>query len=243
MYLKFLAIMVALGISVNSYAQQDEAATIRAALKVIFDDMQIDRVEPSDIPGLYMVAIGAEIFYVTGDGKYLLRGDLIDLENRDNLTERQRAVARVALLGNVPESEFIEFAPEKPEHTVYVFTDITCGFCQKLQHDIGEINNRGIAVKYLAFPRDGANTVTSKNMESVWCADDPKQAFVDAMIGLGVKPADCENPPVNRHFSLGQAVGVRGTPAIFTRDGRYLPGYLPPDELLAALKSTAKPEN
>lgn len=241
MYLKILAILFALSVSVNLRAQDEARGVIKESLKEIFQGMQIDRIEPTVIPDLFMVSIGAEIFYVSGDGKYLLRGDLIDLVNKNNISEQERTVARVALIKKVPETEFIEFAPTKPKHTVYVFTDITCGFCQKLQHDIAEINNQGIAVRYLAFPRDGANTMTAKNMESIWCADDRPQAFSDAMIGLGVQPADCENP-VNAHFALGQAMGVRGTPAIFTEDGRYLPGYLPPTELLRAVRNNVDPD-
>jgi len=236
MYLKLLAILCALVISVNSLAQQEQAGVIKDALKLIFQDMQIDRVEPSEIPGLYLVTIGAEVFYVTGDGKYLLRGDLIDLAQKSNLSEQARTVARISMLNKIGANDYIEYAPAKTDHIVYVFTDITCGFCQKLQHDIADINAQGIAVRYLAFPRDGLNTPTAKNMESIWCADDRPQAYTDAMIGLGVKPLDCKNP-VNAQFALGQAMGVRGTPAIFTEDGRYLPGYMPPNELLKAVKN------
>lgn len=236
MYLKSLAILVALAISVNACAQQDQARAITNALKEIFKDIQIDSVKPSEIPGLYLVMIGSEVFYVTGDGKYLLRGDMIDLANKTNLSEQQRSVARVAIIQKIPPSDYIEFAPEKTEHTIYVFTDITCGFCQKLQADIADINARGIAVRYMAFPRDGINTVTSKNMESIWCAKDRQDAFSAAMIGLGVDPVSCKNP-VNAQFELGQTLGVRGTPAIFTEDGRYLPGYMPPDQLLQEVKN------
>lgn len=241
MYLKLLTILIALTLSMSPLAQEGPDGVIRAAMKDLFQDIEIDRVEQSQIPGLYLVTVGAEIFYVSGDGKYLLRGDLIDLAQKSNLSEQARTVARVGMINKIPAGEYIEFAPEKPAHTVYVFTDITCGFCQKLQHDIADINAQGIAVRYLAFPRDGANTATSKNMESIWCAEDRSQAFSDAMIGLGVKPADCENP-VNRHFALGQAMGVRGTPAIFTEDGRYLPGYLPPTELLRAVRNDVDPD-
>ncbi len=236
MYLKSLAILVALLISVNSVAQQEQTEAITNSLKGIFQDIQIDGVKQTEIPGLYLVMIGSEVFYVTGDGKYLLRGDLIDLSNKTNLSEQQRSVARVAMIKKIPASDYIEFAPEKTEHTLYVFTDITCGFCQKLQGDIAEINARGIAVRYMAFPRDGINTVTSKNMESIWCAKDRQNAFSAAIIGLGVDPVSCKNP-VNDQFVLGQAMGVRGTPAIYTEDGRYLPGYMPPDELLKAVKN------
>jgi thiol:disulfide interchange protein DsbC len=241
MYMKLVTILFAMSLSLGAIAQEVPEGTIREALKQLFQDIEIDRIEQSQIPGLFLVTIGAEVFYVSGDGKYLLRGDLIDLVQKSNLSEQARTVARVGLINKIPAGEYIEFAPEKPEYTVYVFTDITCGFCQKLQHDIADINAQGIAVRYLAFPRDGSNTTTSKNMESIWCAEDRPQAFSDAMIGLGVKPADCENP-VNRQFALGQAMGVRGTPAIFTEDGRYLPGYLPPAELLRAVRNDVDPD-
>lgn len=239
MYMRLLTILVALMISVNSMAQQEPAEAIKNALTVVFQDIKPDRIEPSEIPGLYLVTMGAEVFYVSGDGKYLLRGDLIDLKNKNNLSEVQRGVARVDLIKKIKSDEYIEFAPEKTEHVIYVFTDITCAFCQKLQRDIELIKGKGIAVRYLAFPRDGINTPTAKNMESVWCADNRQNAFAAAMVGLGVTEATCKNP-VNQHFELGQAMGVRGTPAIFTTDGRYLPGYLPPDELLSAIKNESK---
>ena len=235
MYLKLLVILVVLALPVNSVAQQPQTEAINSALKGIFQDIKIDSVKASEIPGLYQVDIGAEVFYVSGDGKYLLRGDMIELASKSNLSELQRNIARTAMIARIQPTDYIEFAPEKTEHTLYVFTDITCAFCQKLQHDIAEINARGIAVRYLAFPREGANSVTSKHMDSIWCAKERQDAFSAAMIGLGVDPSSCESP-VNAQFELGQSMGVRGTPAIFTEDGRYLPGYMPPDELLQAVR-------
>ena len=58
MYLRFLAILVALTVSVNCGAQGKQVETIKSALKVIFQDIEVDRVEPSEIPGLYLVTVG-----------------------------------------------------------------------------------------------------------------------------------------------------------------------------------------
>jgi thiol:disulfide interchange protein DsbC len=237
MYMKILGILMCLLISSNLFAGPEEEQAIRKSISTVLPDLKVDLIEESAIPGLYTVVIGAEIFYVTPDGQYLLRGDLIDLSNKTNLSEEKRTIARRGILKTVPADQFITFHPETIEHTVYVFTDITCGFCQKLQSEVKDINKRGIAINYLAFPRAGLNTVTSKKMESVWCAENREEAFVDAMIGLDVRPKDCNNPVVD-HFGLGQAMGVRGTPAIFTEDGRYLPGYMPPDDLLKAIEQT-----
>ncbi len=200
----------------------------------ILPDVEISRIEESSVTGIYSVLIGAEILYVSADGKYLFKGDLIDIPNKSNVSEENRSVARKAILKNIPKSELITFSPENPKYSVYVFTDITCAFCQKLQKDIADINERGIAVNYLAFPREGVNSVSSFRMESVWCAKDRNSAFMDAMLGMDIEPTDCENPVVE-HYELGQAMGVRGTPAIYTEEGRYLPGYMPPEDLLNAV--------
>jgi thiol:disulfide interchange protein DsbC len=229
-----LLILAGLVFSLKSPGQEDAVETVKASLQTILPDMEIDKVEESGIPGLYTVMIGAEILYVSADGQYLLKGDLIDIPNRSNLSEEKRAGARQAILKTIPKQEFITFSPDNPRHTVYVFTDITCGFCQKLQGDIQKINDRGIAVNYLAFPREGSDSATARRMQSVWCAKDRQTAFIDAMIGLAVNSPECDNP-VTEHFGLGQTMGVNGTPAIFTEDGTYLRGYLPPDELLKVL--------
>ena len=41
---------------------------------------------------------------------------------------------------------------------------------------------------------------------------------------------DCANP-VARQYDLGGEIGVTGTPAIVTEDGRMLPGYMPAQQL------------
>jgi thiol:disulfide interchange protein DsbC len=231
MYFKSIITLFTLAISVNAIADTD---AIKNSLQDVLPDFEVSRIQESQIPGLYMVSIGAEVIYVSANGQYLIRGDIIDLVNKNNLTEVERTVERVVLLKDIPKQDYIEFAPVNPQHTIYVFTDITCGFCQRLQADVTEINNKGIAIRFLAFPRSGPGTESSVRMESIWCAEDRKTALTDAMIGIGVREAKCQNP-VNENFALGQAMGVRGTPAIFTEDGRYLPGYMPPEELLQAV--------
>jgi len=234
MYLKLFIILTTVCISVNSLAEQTNIDKVKESILLILPDMEIDLVEQSEIPGMYTVLIGAEVFYVSEDGNYLLRGDLINIPKKLNLSEQKRTVARKNLLDIVPEKDFIHFSPDNPDHTVYVFTDVTCPYCQRLQGDIKDINEKGIAVKYLAFPRQGLDTPVATMMKKIWCSDNREEALLDAMIGLELDDVDCANPVVEQ-FSLGQALGVRGTPAIFTESGRYLPGYMPPEKLLEML--------
>ena len=219
-------------------ADQGREDFLRKAITDVFPDVEITRIKPAPIPGLYEVMLGTEMIYLSEDGRYILQGDLIDLGEKINLSEQEREAARKRVLENIPASETIDFVPGAAQHTVYVFTDITCGYCQLFHRDMAELNGRGVAVRYLAFPRAGVDSESFREMESVWCAADPNEAMTLAKGGRPVKPAQCDNP-VRRQYELGQTLGVRGTPAIYLENGREMPGYVPPDDLLEALQQHA----
>ena len=63
----------------------------------------------------------------------------------------------------------IAFAPSAgTKEIVYVFTDVNCGYSRMLHQDIGQLNDLGIEVRYLAFPRGGPGTSTYDKMVSIW---------------------------------------------------------------------------
>ena len=108
----------------------------------------------------------------------------------------------------------------------------------KRWREIAEYNKRGIAVQYLAFPRAGLGSEDYRKMVAVWCADDRRQALTDAKNDKPVPMKNCTNP-VTMHYNLGQRMGLEGTPMILATDGTQIAGYLPPDQLLAAMEKHA----
>jgi thiol:disulfide interchange protein DsbC len=190
------------------------------------------------IPGLYEVAIGANVAYVTTDGRYLLEGELYDLDTNENLTETTRAASRVSLLAGIAADNMIVFSPPDGEvkHTVTIFTDIDCGYCRQFHRDIAEVNALGIEVHYLFYPRTGPDTESWDKANKVWCAEDRNAALTRAKLGGSVPDLDCADTPVSEHYQLGRDVGVRGTPAIFAESGELLGGYLTPATLARVLE-------
>ncbi len=229
---------VSSGVFVHASADASaDASTLQETidnLRSFFPELEVTQIRPSQIDGLYEVMDGAEVFYSSPDGRYIVDGDLIDLQQKRNLSEEQRTKARAEILAAMPPAERIDFSPKETKHDIYVFTDISCGYCRQLHRDVAELNKHGIAVHYLAFPRQGPGSANFKDMESVWCADDPNQAMTRAKFGQGVEPKQCSNP-VAKHYQLGQEFGVPGTPAIYLEDGSQIGGYLPPEELIQAL--------
>ncbi len=218
------------------HAELSSEDVIRVSINRTFPDIDVTSVKKSQISGLYEVLLGPDLIYASSDGRYIFQGDLIDLKQKRNLSEEKRSDIREALLGNISADDYIEFAPEQRKHTVYVFTDIDCPYCRRLHRDMPELNKRGIAVRYLAFPRAGIGSETYRQMEAVWCSANRKKAMNEAKQGMRVSKKTCDNP-VARQFTLGQDIGVRGTPAIYTEHGQSLPGYRPPEKLLEAIET------
>ena len=211
------------------------AKNIEIGLQAAFPEFKPASITESKIKGLYEVTQGAEVYYVSGDGRYIVEGDLFDLKDKRNLSEVQRASVRTGMLKDLATDEYIEFAPGQAAHTIYVFTDTDCAYCRRFHSRISEVNKRGIAVRYLAFPRQGVHTETYSDMESVWCAKNRNQALTSAKLGRKPVRMSCSNP-VSRQYNLGRNMGVRGTPALFTENGKYIGGDMTPEELTQAIK-------
>jgi len=233
-----LAGLASLSAFVAVAAEPPAAATIRATVAKKFPDMVIDEVRSTPMNGVYEVVMGADIAYASGDGSYLIMGDMFEIGSRTNLTEAGRQKARVAAIAKLDEREMIVFKPAKVKHTITVFTDVECGYCRKLHGQIAELNERGIQVRYLAYPRAGPGSEDWAKMEAVWCSMDRKKAITEAKNGREVKSQQCATP-VAKQFKLGEQLGVRGTPAIFTNNGDYIGGYLAPDQMAKELDRLA----
>ena len=217
-------------------AEKPIAPEVLEAVENVIPGTKPDRVNHAPIPGLYELVYGPHIVYVTGDGRFMVRGDVVDLRKRENLTETKRKEARLTAINDLGEDSMIIFAPETAKYSVTVFTDIECGYCRRLHQQMAEYNRLGITIRYLAFPRAGVPSDTYNQMVSVWCADDPQQAITTAKTGKRVEPKQCTNP-VRKQYELGQAVGVRGTPTMILENGDVVPGYVPPQQLVQMLES------
>lgn len=216
-------------------ALSEEAETrVRNSLKVLLPNITPDSVRPTPVPGLVEVVFGPRLVYITDDGRFLLQGNVIDLERRENLTEGRVAEAKAKAIEAVGESNMIVFGPDNAKHTVTVFTDIDCAYCRKLHAEMDQYNDAGIRVRYLYFPRAGLESESYWKAVATWCADDRQQAMTDAKSGNAIDMKRCENP-VESHYRLGAQMGVQGTPAIVTADGQVVPGYVPANKLRDAL--------
>ena len=132
-------------------AVADEAAeleVVRATVANLFSGIEADDIYASDVDGWYTVRKGAIVAYISADGRYLLQGDLIDLEQQVNLSEQDRNKSRVKTMMQVGDEDVIVFTPDTVRHTISVFTDIDCTFCRRLHSQMDEYMDEGIEIRY-----------------------------------------------------------------------------------------------
>lgn len=221
----------------------DVVRKVEAVLKSAKPGIRIDSVEPSRIDGLFTVRIaGGATLYITRDGTRFITGDLYEIGPNGlvNVTDAERSVERKQLLANIPREQSINFTPKEVKGTAFVFTDVDCFYCQKLHKGMARMNELGIEVRYLAYPRAGLNSPSFQKIASAWCAQDKQDALTRLKNREQIPLNVCQGNPVANQFMLGGRLGVRGTPAIFLADGTSLPGYVTPEQLAARMNIPLK---
>lgn len=225
---------------VTAEAKVQESVNVEEITKLTATLKQRFRAEPTSIqqsiiPNLYQVMYGTELVYVSADGKFFLAGDLINLETRENLSEVAKRSIRRDMLDK-QDNKPVVFKAKDEKHVLTVFTDIDCPYCAKLHREVPALNEKGVTVEYLMFPRAGLRSQSFKTAVSMWCSDDNLQAMTDAKERKPIENKTCENPIADQ-YNLGGELGVTGTPALITSSGKLIPGYVPADKLVQMLEA------
>lgn len=238
----FFTIVAMALLSFNVSAEESKEAAIRSALSALNSQVPIVAVADAPFPGLYEVTLASgEKLYVNEVGSHFIVGEVYKVQPDGrlvNLTEEGKKAQRIEQVAAIDPQDMIIFPPagETRAHLT-VFTDTDCFYCRKLHKEIAQINELGIEVRYLAFPRAGAGSKTHRVMDSIWCADkeDQPALFTKAKSGQSIPSLSCDNSPVMSQYALGQKMGVTGTPALILPDGSLVPGYMPAGQLAQML--------
>ena len=235
--MKILLLIFILILTLN--AKSDEQLISSKINEVLPEGMSVQSVKKSQLENIYIVDIGdLQPIYASKNGEFFFYGELYAInQNRlKNTTKDEINLKRKSILDlALTKSDFISFKSNNEKYKVTIFTDVDCGYCRKFHNEINDFNNLGITVNYVAFPRSGLASDSYNKVVTAWCSADPKDTLTKMKQGEDLQISLCQDHPVEKHFLLGQKIGITGTPAIIKSNGELLPGYLPPEELLTRL--------
>ena len=230
----------ALELDEEERGDSEALSKLSAMLGEFFPRVEVTGLRQSPLENLVEVEINqAQYVYATRDFSYLLAGEMMEMRETGpvSLAEERREEARSRFFRErLDPDTLISFRADEEKGEVYVFTDPTCGYCQRMHRQMDQYNERGITVHYLAFPRDGGAGQITDQLETIWCADSQHRAMDQAKLENRIteSSSDCDHP-VQEHYRMGQEIGVSGTPGTFDGQGRQHGGYLSPADLAAAL--------
>ncbi len=244
-YAKFISEKIAqgifmLGIAAGAYAQG--AQSLRGKLEQAIElpsggQLEIISLNPTALSTIFEVELNTgEILYTDVSGDYLFAGDMYQttpggLMNLSSSTRQTRALGKIA---DIPEDQMIVFTPNEVRSRITVFTDVDCFYCRKLHGDLEVLLEKGIEVRYLAYPRGGERAESFDKMIAVWCSSDRKESLTLAKNDEPLPEIICDTPVLD-HYAIGNELGINGTPAIVFDDGRVVPGYAGSERLAAML--------
>ena len=239
-----LAVVLGMAVTAVTQAQTDDwEASLRDTINTSLGaasqgQLRVESLRETPMANAVEVILSSgEILFSDKSGRFMIAGEMYMTrpDGLVNLTAETRKDQVRELLAGVPEEQMVIFEPEGDvKATISVFTDVDCTYCRRLHHDVEAINASGIRVRYLAYPRGGLESTAYPKMISVWCSDDRQRAITQAKNGQNLPARDCQNPVLNHH-SLGNRIGITGTPAIVLPDGTLIPGYMDVDRLTATV--------
>ena len=208
-----------------SCAKRDEVdLDIRKTVSNAYPDVDIDEIKKID-ENFHEIIINKQIYYATNDGKYLIVGNVINLNTKESITENTKMNQRLSIIDSMDMKNFMIFKPKKTDHILTIFTDTSCPYCQKLHNEIPDLLENNIEIRYVLFSRNGNDVDAYQQLVSAWCSADKVDALEDLFAGDILDDiSDCENP-IARNFDYAGLLSVEGTPTIFLEDGRIIPGY------------------
>jgi thiol:disulfide interchange protein DsbC len=231
---KIFAFLLILTTSLSASANPEQI--IKAKLNQMMPELAIDNIQKTPVQNLYAVSSGGQLLYVSQDAKYIIQGDMYDVQNTQkpvNISDTVRSIGVKKIIDGVDPATMIIYPAKNEKTKITVFTDIDCGYCRKLHQEVPALNEAGVTVRYLAFPRTQKGTPSYNKAIHVWSAADRNTAYNEAINGKDPAAVNGKNP-VDEHHKIAELVGVNVTPVIILNNGLMIPGYLPAKDLIKA---------
>ena len=212
-------------------------AEVQTTLETRFKGAPVKGVRASVFPGMFEAMVGDDVIYFDEKLGHFIVGNLIETATMTNKTEERSAELNAIDIKQLPLADAIKVVRGKGERVMYVFTDVDCPFCTRLEQTLQETDN--VTVYNFMFPIDSLHPAARNKQKAIWCAKDRNAAWQNAVLLKKFDAAakgDCANP-IDATVALGQKLGVRATPSFFLADGRMVAGAVPTEQLEARLNA------
>ena len=212
-------------------------AEVTQVLETRFKGAPIKGVRASVFPNIYEAMVGDDLIYFDDKLTHFIVGNLIEAASMTNKTEERTAELNAIDVKQLPLADSIKVVRGKGERVMYVFTDVDCPFCTRLEQTLETMDN--VTIYNFMYPIDSLHPGARNKQKAIWCSKDRTASWQNAVLRKqfdATAKGECANP-VDATVALGQKLGVRATPSFFLADGRMVAGAIPKEQLEARLNA------
>ena len=209
------------------------AAALVERLQSLYPATRFGDINTTPWPGVFEVVMGTNLAYVDASGQYFLFGHLYDMKTQRDLTaERKESIRRIDF-ARLPLADALLDVRGNGARKLAVFSDPDCPYCRKLEAEIKDLSD--VTIYTFLYPLASLHPHARAKAIAVWCSENRIAAWRQVMIdGAVPDPRECEHP-IDRNVSLGERLGISGTPTLIAADGRVLPGAVGSNQIEAWL--------
>lgn len=229
------------GCSKNNDLKQLTTDEIKAKIGKTIPGLPADAKVNKSVNNMYEVSVGRKVFYVSSDGKYVLFGNLIDIDSKENLTEKKVNELSKIDFNKLPLDLAIKSVNGKGTRILVVFSDPDCPYCQMFEKQIAP-NLTDTTIYTFMFPLS-IHPSAKTDVTKIWCSKDRTKTWQDWMRDKKPLPTNvsCDSKGLDKIVEVANnVVHLDATPTLILANGQILQGMLPPDQLITAMDAALK---
>lgn len=212
-----------------------EADVKKRLLERIPNFPTINSVNKTSFKGVYeIVTAEPEIFYTDEQASYLMRGAMIDVKSKKNLTEERMEALLTVPFASLPMKDAFVIVRGDGKRKMAVFEDPNCGYCKRFEADLQKINN--VTIYMFLYPILGPDS--NEKSKNIWCTKDKAKTWQDWMLrNEPPEVGSCDIAALTRNVEFGRKQKITGTPTIIFGNGSRVPGAIPAEQIEQLLKA------
>lgn len=235
MLLKVAALAVFLSLSQAVYADaelteqsvKDESAEVLRTINKKYPGITVTSISKASVGNMYEVIMGKNIAYVDTAADQFLFGHIFDMKTQQDVSQAKLDELSKVEWEKLPLKNAIKVVRGKGTRVFAVFSDPDCPYCKQLEKNLNELDDYTMYV--FLNPLEEIHPQARSHSNSIWCSKNPAVVWHEFMANgtsLPTVKTGCA-APVSENIALGQSIGVQGTPILFRKDGKSLPGAAP----------------
>jgi len=218
------------GFAADATVSEDDAfvASATKKLQATFQNLQFEKIGPSELPGVVEIYAGGRILYYAPEKELLIVGEIYG-SNGVSITEQKISAFAATKVKGIDKSVALVLGDGPKE--VIAFVDPECGYCQRAMAWFEQQNFKNVKLLTYFMPLKPRPQAEAKALE-VMCAKpaDRRAAMARAFdvnqradTVNGIRCADGLKA-LEAQGQIAKAVGVYATP-FFMVDGEVIAGF------------------